>query len=851
VENSLAIVILGDECIPKEEIGKSASDATRFSFHQPLWCRARNRAVRQNVFGERATGGGGVTFMATMVRAGRYEILGELGRGAMGVVYKASDPVIGRPVAVKTIHLSVEGTGLTRPELLARFQTEARAAGLLTHPNIVVVYDAGEENGLYYITMELVEGRSLQALLDAGHSFPTPRVLRIMEQTASALQFAHERNIIHRDIKPANLMLTADDTVKVTDFGTAKILQFGTVQQTTHVMGTPSYMSPEQVKGRPVDGRSDIFSLGVMLYEMLTGEKPFPGQSITTVIYKIVNEEPIAPRQLNPTIHPGLNSIALRALAKEPEVRYQSCREMLEDLRNYRALGGSEQNPDATMISARASSPMAMASSGAGLRGLHGDPSASPAPRSLQSASGNPSQTPVVRRTGAIQTFEEPEKRSRLGSIFAALVMLSVIVYGGFKLRPEFQATRERNNAYKAMASAEPAAPQATSATPAPAAEPSASTIPDVLEPPSIKEATSPAPADPLTKPGDTAPAQPDEAAKSPLPTAITEKKAEPPVAAALPASGSPVNTLSPAAAEYKGRIEEALVEKGLPGRVKISVSGNTLSLSGKLRPIDHARLLQFMRNAPASVRVVDDIQYDDRPVAVAENIGNGNHPVPSKGNSVVHVVTDVVGATVTLFGVAGRAISECLTPCSFNNIAPARYSLQIQKDGYLPVQTAIALKMNESQDQEIHLEALARGLYVSSRPSGAEIFINGAKQSGETPATLPLAVGQYDLVLRLPGYDAYAGHIQVKDNIQTTLDVELKEKSQVHVAWAQVDSTPKGGEIFVDGAPTGQTTPARVQIPTGSHIIAVQLNGFQVAKRGVQTSEGGTILVNEVLRPK
>src|SRR5499427_9360309 len=286
--------------------------------------------------------------MATMTRAGRYEIVGELGRGAMGVVYRATDPVIGRSVAVKTIRLTAEGTGLSRNELLTRFQTEARAAGLLTHPNIVVVYDAGEEDGLYYITMELVEGKSLQALLDGGHAFPVPRVLRILEQTCSALAFAHERNVVHRDIKPANLMLTADDTVKVTDFGTAKILQFGTVQQTTHVMGTPSYMSPEQVKGRAVDGRSDIFSLGVMLYEMITGEKPFPGQSITTVIYKIVNEDPVPPRQLNPSIHPGLNEIALRALAKEPEVRYHSCRELLEDLRNYRNIAANNAGPQST-----------------------------------------------------------------------------------------------------------------------------------------------------------------------------------------------------------------------------------------------------------------------------------------------------------------------------------------------------------------------------------------------------------------------------------------------------------------------------------------------------------------------
>src|SRR6266704_1559507 len=308
--------------------------------------------------------------MPTVTKAGRYEIVGELGRGAMGVVYKAVDPVIGRTVAVKAIRLSEEGTGLSRPELLTRFQTEARAAGLLTHPNIVVVFDAGEEDGLYYITMELVEGKSLQALLDGGHAFPLPRTLRIMEQTCGALQFAHERNVVHRDIKPANLMLTADDTVKVTDFGTAKILQFGTVQQTAHVMGTPSYMSPEQVKGRAVDGRSDIFSLGVMLYEMVTGEKPFPG------------------------------------------------------------LNGEEQTVIATA-------------------------------RSLTARASAPGQTPVVRRTGAIAAAPEPaKKKSVLGTIFAAILLLGVIVYGANKIKPVFEAARELHDSQKKGSSLPGAAPE-------------------------------------------------------------------------------------------------------------------------------------------------------------------------------------------------------------------------------------------------------------------------------------------------------------------------------------------------------------------------------------------------------
>src|ERR1700747_2387181 len=338
--------------------------------------------------------------MTAIAKAGRYEIVGELGRGAMGVVYKATDPVIGRPVAVKTIKLSEEGTGLTRPELLTRCQTEARAAGLLTHPNIVVVYDAGEEDGLYYITMELVEGKSLQALLDGGHSFPLPRTLRILDQTCSALQFAHERNVVHRDIKPANLMLTADDTVKITDFGTAKILQFGSTQQTSHVMGTPSYMSPEQVKGRAVDGRSDIFSLGVMLYEMVTGEKPFPGQNITTVIYKIVNEEPVPPRQIDASIHPGISTVVMKALAKEPEQRYQTCREMLEDLRNYRAQGTAGGNPNSTMVMGGGSPAATVVSGSAAGRGLASEEHTVVATaRSLNARASAPNQTPMVRRT--------------------------------------------------------------------------------------------------------------------------------------------------------------------------------------------------------------------------------------------------------------------------------------------------------------------------------------------------------------------------------------------------------------------------------------------------------------------
>jgi eukaryotic-like serine/threonine-protein kinase len=768
--------------------------------------------------------------MTTVTKAGRYEIVGELGRGAMGVVYKAVDPVIGRTVAVKAIRLTSEGTGLSRAELLNRFQTEARAAGLLTHPNIVVVFDAGEEDGLYYITMELVEGKSLQALLDDGHAFPLPRVLRIMEQALSALQFAHERNVVHRDIKPANIMLTADDTVKITDFGTAKILQFGTVQQTAHVMGTPSYMSPEQVKGRAVDGRSDIFSLGVMLYEMLTGEKPYPGQNITTVIYKIVNEEPVPPKQIDPAIHAGISAVVLKALAKDPDTRYQSCREMLEDLHNYRAVANASGNPNATMGTGGENVNATMALPG--LRGLHSDDSviASTA-RALDSRAASPLQTPGLRRTGVLAPLPEAKpKKSVIGTIFVTFLLLGVIAFCGYKLLPFYYAVRHPERLSSVLSSGETqsagnnAANSAGNAgaeqTPAQSNDGQTSDNPDGPESRGSEVAARPA-----------EPPQPRVEKSAPK---------------------RPESALSPKAAEYKGRIEEAVDENGLTGRVKVQGVNNTLVLAGRLRPGEHGALLKFLRNAPADLHLVDHIEYDDAPQPAGANPGSGGHPVPGRGYGAIHVVTDVIGATAYLRDPFGSVVSQCQTPCSFNNLLPDRYSLEVRKDGYQPVQTALQVKAGGVSDQRFSMEALVKGLFISTQPPGADVFINGAKQPGQTPVNLPLAAGQYNLVLRLPGYDPYSGSVQVKDNVQTRLeDVRLAQRTNSHIAFADVHSNPAGAEIFIDGTSTGKFTPSRVELPVGMHTIIIRLDGYQQAKRTVQASEGGTVPVEENLRPK
>jgi serine/threonine-protein kinase len=274
-----------------------------------------------------------------LTKAGRYQIVGELGRGSMGVVYQGFDPVIGRTVAIKTM-LPQGLSPQEFQEYKTRFQREAMAAGILAHPNIITVYDFGEDNGVLYLAMEFLEGKSLEKIAQEQTVLPIETILPIYDQVCSALDHAHRNKIVHRDIKPANIMILQNGLVKVTDFGIAKMMAMG-MTQAGQILGTPNYMSPEQVKGRQIDGRSDIFSLGVILYELMTGEKPFGGQNITTVIYKIINENPTPPRELDASIPAGLSYVISKALAKNIDERYQTCRELAEDLRNYKNLGGT------------------------------------------------------------------------------------------------------------------------------------------------------------------------------------------------------------------------------------------------------------------------------------------------------------------------------------------------------------------------------------------------------------------------------------------------------------------------------------------------------------------------------
>ena len=262
---------------------------------------------------------------------GRYRILDELGRGATGIVYRAQDPAIGRVIAIKTIRLSDFTDETERDRLRERLFREAQSAGILSHPNIVTIYDIAEENGLAYIFMEYVEGPPLEKILNSQEVLGKDVALSIFRQTATALDYAHRKGIVHRDIKPANILIHEGALAKITDFGVAKILS----QQMTQsgvMMGTPNYMSPEQVQGHAVDGRADQFSLAVIAYEVLTGEKPFVADHLPSLLYRIVREDPVPPQRLNPTLGPQVEVVLRKALSKNAIERYAGCMEFIEAL---------------------------------------------------------------------------------------------------------------------------------------------------------------------------------------------------------------------------------------------------------------------------------------------------------------------------------------------------------------------------------------------------------------------------------------------------------------------------------------------------------------------------------------
>jgi serine/threonine-protein kinase len=332
----------------KRQFSKAANAYDYILGHNPKFRDAGERRERaQKVDSTIILGGGKAAPGGTLVlenvghkpTLGRYEVERELGKGAMGAVYFGRDPRINRTVAIKTMALSAEFEGHDLEQARSRFFREAETAGRLSHPSIVTIFDAGEEHDLAYIAMEFLEGKDLTGCIHAGHLLPAAEVADISARIAEALAYAHSQDVVHRDIKPANIMYDRDKkAVKVTDFGIARITASSRTR-TGVVLGTPSYMSPEQLAGKHVDGRSDLFSLGVMTFQLLTGKLPFDGDSLTTLMYQIANEPHPDITALQPALPACMREFMDKALAKKPEARFQDGAAFAQALRECFAAG--------------------------------------------------------------------------------------------------------------------------------------------------------------------------------------------------------------------------------------------------------------------------------------------------------------------------------------------------------------------------------------------------------------------------------------------------------------------------------------------------------------------------------
>jgi eukaryotic-like serine/threonine-protein kinase len=645
-------------------------------------------------------------------KVSRYEITGELGKGAMGRVYKAVDPTIGRTVALKTMRLDVHG--LETDEMLRRFKNEARLAGVLNHANIVTIYDAGEQDGLFYIAMEYIEGVTLHSVLNERKTLAPEEIINISKQVCAGLDHAHHHGVIHRDVKPANIMLEPDGVAKIMDFGIAKS-GGGGVTSTGQVLGTPNYMAPEQVRGHVLDGRTDLFSFGVMLYEMTTGEKPFAGTNVTTIIYKIINESPTPPRELDVTIHPGLDKVIMKALAKKPDDRYQTGAELARDLQNYKSLGA---NTDSTQEIPSGSYP---APTGAAPAKAPAKPAAARAAAPAAVASSTPKPRRMMQPPGPSLT-----KIWTGVAIFVVLVALaSVGIWKG-------EIARDHTPAVTAKA-LPVATPPVASVTPEPTPEP-------------------PTPVKGKSKRGAVAPAAP--------------KKSEP-----------------------KSVADQPSTQTSGTGDLKITSTpdGAALQIDGRGDP-SMTTPYTALRLAPGphDITFIKSGYLDDKKVisVTAGNTGFVSATLQKApvATSQVTFNSDPGGAEIW---VDGKSIGR-VTPAQAVVVA-GQHQIVLRKPGYEDSSNPVSLVAGQPFSLSNNLKPLAPAsggspfgkfkkifggansaeenvnVSINSTPAGAAISLNGKDLGQQTPFTLPLAPGKYNIGLTLAGHETVNKSIKVE----------------------------------------------------------------------------------------
>jgi serine/threonine-protein kinase len=558
----------------------------------------------------------------------------------MGVVYHAIDPNIGRPVAIKTIQLGQGRKPEDMEKMRERLFREARSAGMLSHPGIVTIYDVEQQGDLAYIAMEYVDGPTLDQLMNESATMAPEKMFGILAQAAVALDYAHSKGIVHRDIKPANIMITKDGTTKITDFGIAKITASESLTMTNAIVGTPHYMSPEQVQGQAVDGRSDQFSLAVIAYELLTGEKPYTGEHLTTVVYKIVAEEPALPHRLNPTLTGGIENVIRKGLSKRADSRYRNCQEFTSALEEAcLAAKGWKLMPRGGLLNE---------------------------PTIVDAASpGAPPPLPPPRRTRRSETTATVTRKKKAGFLpflVAVLFVAGLLAGIGWQglpwlmpgAHPDQQAQQQQTQS--PQPSQQPPAPQMPSDRPSPMGP--ASTPPTTAQQP------------PDTSPTETKP-QTDE-----LPKRAIEEPPKQEPQPAEPSKQAPKVSVQPVPGRRGGEPQDVMVVS--------SPSGATATLDGN--PAISCKTpcpLQAPPGRHSVAFVLPGYQIERREITV----GNGPSEVPPimlrQAGGTLMLSSAPAGAIVSIDGKRIDMVTPAQIPLSLGS-----HSVTVEKDGKSSTQT-------------------------------------------------------------------------------------------------------------------------------------------------------------------
>jgi len=672
-------------------------------------------------------------------RIGRYEISEELGKGAMGVVYKAVDPNIGRPIALKTMRVDVSGGD--SEDMLKRFQNEARAAGVLNHPNIVTIYDAGEDQGIFYIAMEYIPGRTLADLLKEVHVVSAEQLVNIGTQICAGLDYAHTKGVIHRDIKPPNIMIAPDGTVKIMDFGIAKA--GASLTHTGEVLGTPNYMSPEQVKGKDLDGRTDLFSTGVILYEMATGERPFNGQNVTTIIYKIIHETPAAPRELDVTIHPGLSMIIAKCLAKDPDDRYQVGADLATALKSYKIVAVPESrgavapmvSPSATAIGTRAIpiAPPTQLRTAAPAAGL--------AAAAAKAAAVDTTPTEVIKVKPQTLSVPKPARTTRKINIAipAWVVLILVVLVGG-------------TVALKRMSQHQ--APTAITVPPAPSSTEAENTV---------ANSATPAEKPPAPVRGLTTSMPKEHAAK---PTAAVQGVGELRVTSNPPGAQVEIDGVSQdyyvtpfnAPPMKSGMHTVRATAPGLaPQARQVEViAGQKVTLDLQLTG---DKAIYNIASTPSGADVIIDGVPSGRTTPTQMALTPGQHRVTLRLEGFFPAETSTDAA-------AGQTL----------NVSPMLHARNSTEIGSQPPPESLGIAAQGGGNlrrfyQEGEIPAGMGAIQIRTRPKGASIMVDDRVLAKGTPFKFPLRPGSYLITLQKDGFQPVKRMVQIQPGQQLEID--------------------------------------------------------------------------------